>query len=197
MRRVEVDVEEEVAVTSPNVEYLMEYHPNPPTAGHLRDDDTDADEQLTQTSGTGDDPVGDAFRTALASHSASEVDEDEDDQGARRGWAFYFQRRQNGHVMGCGARLGVAKAMVVEPLPLSSTERPHAGRWITFSRLRLMFADPLSSAESVARANQTHALIFFGLSLPRFAASSLSRFAHDVYDAIRPRSLRLHSGTLF
>lgn len=67
--------------------------------------------------------------------------------------------------MGCGARLGVAKAMVVEPL-LSSTERPHAGRWITFSRLRLMFADPLSSAESVARANQTHALIFLGFRCP-------------------------------
>lgn len=80
LRRVEVvDEEEELAVTSPAVEHLMEYHPNPPTAGHLIDDDTDADEQLTQTSGTGDDPVGDAFRTALASHSASEVD-DEDDQ---------------------------------------------------------------------------------------------------------------------
>lgn len=79
MRRIDDDDAEEIAVTSPSVEHLMEFHPNPPTAGHLRDDDTDADEHLTQTSGTGDDPVGDAFRTALASHSASEVD-DEDDQ---------------------------------------------------------------------------------------------------------------------
>ena len=98
--------------------------------------------------------------------------------------------------MGCGARLGVAKAMVVEPL-LSSTERPHAGRWITFSRLRLMFADPPFFGRICCSCQSDSRAYFFGLSLPRFAASSLSRFAHDVYDAIRPRSLRLHSRTLF